>query len=150
MKLKLVPGINQVANPALFELWVTYTMLGMSMWMEQRKYDYYQKMQINKVSMTDETMVINSRLMTQNVNTSRATVHSTEQYKLLGLIRHRLGTNEDFEEPAIIVEKRQFKKPSPKFVGIYGQTSVVMSNIHINFMPGTYNNIIKMMRATKR
>lgn len=25
-----------------------------------------------------------------------------------------------------------------------------MANININFMPGTYNNIIKMLRATKR
>ena len=34
MKLRLVPGINQVANPATFEKWVTYAMLGMSMWLE--------------------------------------------------------------------------------------------------------------------
>ena len=81
-------------------------------------------MQINKVSMTDETMVINSRLMTQNMNTSRKTVHSNDQHRLLGLIKHRLGTNEDFEEPAIIVEKKQFKKASPKFDGIYSSTAV--------------------------
>ena len=36
MKLKLEPGTGKVANPAVFEGWVTYIMLGMSMWMEQR------------------------------------------------------------------------------------------------------------------
>ena len=39
MKLKLVPGVNQVASPATFEKWVSYAMLGMSMWLEQRTYD---------------------------------------------------------------------------------------------------------------
>jgi len=95
-------------------------------------------------------MVINRRLMTQNVNTSRATVHSNDQHRLLGLIKHRLGTNENFDEAAIIVDKKTFKKLSPRFEGVYSSTAVAMSNIHINFMPGTYNNIIKMMRATKK
>ena len=34
MKLKLIPGLNQVARPAVFEKWVTYVMIGMSMWLE--------------------------------------------------------------------------------------------------------------------
>ena len=34
MKLKLSPGLQQVANPASFEKWVTYAMIGMSLWFE--------------------------------------------------------------------------------------------------------------------
>ena len=34
MKLKLEPETGKVASPAVFESWVTYIMLGMSMWME--------------------------------------------------------------------------------------------------------------------
>lgn len=34
MKLKLIPGIKQVANPACFEKWVTFAMIGMSFWLE--------------------------------------------------------------------------------------------------------------------
>ena len=36
MKLKLIPGLQQVANPGSFEKWVTYAMIGMSLWFEQR------------------------------------------------------------------------------------------------------------------
>lgn len=68
----------------------------------------------------------------------------------MGVIKHKLGTNNDFDEPALLVEKSGFKKLSPRFEGIYGETHVKMANININFMPGTYNNIIKMLRATKR
>lgn len=34
MKLKLAPGTNTVTEPAIFEKWVTYSMIGMSMWLE--------------------------------------------------------------------------------------------------------------------
>jgi len=150
MKLKLVPGQNKVANPAVFELWVTYSMLGMALWLEQRAFDQLMKTQINKISLTDETMIINNRLMTQIVNAARKTVHSTEQQRLLGLIQHKLGTNQDFDEPALVVEKKTYKKLSPHFEGVYMQSNVLMANIQINFMPGTFNNILKMLRATKK
>ena len=39
MKLKLVPGLMQVAKPNVFEKWVSFAMIGMSMWVDQRKYD---------------------------------------------------------------------------------------------------------------
>ena len=39
MKLKLIPGLNQVAKPSVFEKWVTYAMIGMSVWLEKRAYD---------------------------------------------------------------------------------------------------------------
>ena len=95
-------------------------------------------------------MVINKRLMTQIVNASRKTAHSRDQEKLLGLIRHKLGSNEDFDEPAMLVEKKTLKKLSPRFEGIYMHSDVRMANIQINFMPGTFNNILKMLRATKK
>ena len=50
----------------------------------------------------------------------------------------------------MVVENLKLKKDSPKFKGIYSQTNITMANIQINFMPGTYNNIIKLCRATKR
>lgn len=50
----------------------------------------------------------------------------------------------------MLVEKKNFKKASPRFDGIYMSTNVQMANIQINFMPGTYNNILKLMRATKK
>lgn len=34
MKLRLVPGGQEVAKPASFEKWVTYAMIGMSFWRE--------------------------------------------------------------------------------------------------------------------
>ena len=34
MKLKLSPETQQVVNPASFEKWVTYAMIGMSLWFE--------------------------------------------------------------------------------------------------------------------
>lgn len=43
MKLKLDPSLKKVASPAIFEKWVTYSMIGMSMWIEQRKFDQYIK-----------------------------------------------------------------------------------------------------------
>ena len=56
MKLKLDPVLKQVAKPRVFERWVTYQMLGMSMWMEKRTFDEDVKAQINKISLVDETM----------------------------------------------------------------------------------------------
>ena len=50
----------------------------------------------------------------------------------------------------MLVEKKNFKKASPRFDGIYMSTNVQMANIQINFMPGTYNNILKLIRATKK
>ena len=50
----------------------------------------------------------------------------------------------------MLVEKKTLKKPSPRFAGIYSHTNVQMANIQINFMPGTYNNIVKLLRATKK
>lgn len=43
MKLKLIPGVKQVANPASFEKWVTFAMIGMSFWLEQRNFDQFIK-----------------------------------------------------------------------------------------------------------
>lgn len=50
----------------------------------------------------------------------------------------------------MVVEKKMFKKLSPLFVDVYSQTNIEMANIHVNFMPSTFNNLFKMMRATKR
>ena len=79
LKLKLDSSSGKVGNQAVFEMWVTFTMLGMTMWMEQRTYDQLIKTQINKMSLIDETMIINKRLMTQTVNTARTTRHSKDQ-----------------------------------------------------------------------
>ena len=62
MKLKLIPGLNQVAKPSVFEKWVTYAMIGMSVWLEKRAYDDLIKAQINKLSLKDEKMYVNNRL----------------------------------------------------------------------------------------
>ena len=56
----------------------------------------------------------------------------------------------NFDEPSILVEKRNQKKLSPRFDGVYMHSDVKMANIQINFMPGTFNNILKLMRATKK
>ena len=95
-------------------------------------------------------MTINEQLMTQVLTSAKKAKPTADQQKLLGLIKHKLGSNHDFGEPALLVEKRALKKPSPRFAGIYSHTTVQMANIQINFMPGTYNNIIKLLRATKR
>ena len=50
----------------------------------------------------------------------------------------------------MLVEKKTYKKMSPRFDGIYMHADVKMTNIQINFMPGTFNNILKLMRATKK
>ena len=66
------------------------------------------------------------------------------------MISHKLGTNVDFDDPSMVVERKMFKRLSPRFEGVYNLMNVWMANIHVNFMPGTFNNLFKMMRATKR
>ena len=129
MKLKLVPGIKQIVRPAVFENWVSLALIGMSLWLELRDQDSLMKIQINKISLIDDTMLVNSRLLTQTQNTNRKTLHTKDQQKLLGLIKHKLGTNDDFDEPALIVEKKNPKKRSPRFEGIYSDISVQLANI---------------------
>ena len=79
MKLKLVPGIKQIVRPAVFENWVSLALIGMSLWLELRDQDSLMKIQINKISLIDDTMLVNSRLLTQTQNTNRKTLHTKDQ-----------------------------------------------------------------------
>ena len=43
MKLKLAPGGKMVARPAVFEQWVNFAMIGMSLWYQKREHDTWIK-----------------------------------------------------------------------------------------------------------
>ena len=78
MKLKLKPGLKQVARPATFESWVEFALLGMQFWLEKRTYDDFARAQINKICLTDTTMIVNETLMTQSTASSDV-IYTPEQ-----------------------------------------------------------------------
>jgi hypothetical protein len=66
------------------------------------------------------------------------------------LLKEKIGANKNFDEPAFAFERRSYNKKSPLFDNLLSSTEVFLSNITINFMPGTVNNILKMLRAVRK